>query len=284
MNPFTRSFLFAVAAPIAAVLAQDPADKPADYVAHEWGTFTSMVGSDGIVLEGLQREEEALPRFVHDLLRITEAERLRSKMPSSRVTHKMETPVIYFHTDTPLRVRVDVWFSQGLMTQFYPLPAVVTPELPTMQAARVDMSKIDGSALQWNVDLVPRTERAPREIPAVAATEPWAIARQVHAAWVRTANEGALPEAEHYLFYRGLGRWQPKLALALDGDGAVKLCNNMRDALPFVAVLELGPQGGRFAVGRPLDVGATQRLSWADQELVADRALLAGRLGEIGRA
>src|SRR5262249_11425113 len=148
--------------------AQDPADKPANYVAHEWGTFTSMVGTDGIVLEGLQREEEALPRFVHDLLRITEAEKLKGKVSSSRVTQKMETPVIYFHTDTPLRVRVDVYFTHGLMTQFYPLPAVVMPELPTLQAARIDMSKVDGSALQWNVDLVPRTEPAPREIPAVA--------------------------------------------------------------------------------------------------------------------
>jgi hypothetical protein len=281
MKPFTRSFLFAVAAPVAAVLAQDPADKPADYVAHEWGTFTSMVGTNGIVLEGLQREEEALPRFVHDLLRIAEAEEVHAKIPSSRVTQKMETPVIYFHTDQALRVRVDVWFAHGLMTQFYPLPGVVTPDLQTMQAARIDMSKVDGSALHWDIDLVPRTEPAPREIPAVGADEPWAIARQVHAAWVRTANQApAKAEAEHYLFYRGLGRWQPKLLLARDGAGAVKLTNGMRDEVPFVAVLELGAQGGRFAVGQPLAGGATQRIAWGDQEVIPSRALLAGRLGD----
>ena len=41
-------------------------------VVHEWGTFTSMQGSDGITLEGLHWEEEALPRFVHSLVRFDE--------------------------------------------------------------------------------------------------------------------------------------------------------------------------------------------------------------------
>src|SRR4030095_12320626 len=34
-------------------------------IVHEWGTFTSMYGSDGLVLEGLQHEEEKLPAFVY---------------------------------------------------------------------------------------------------------------------------------------------------------------------------------------------------------------------------
>lgn len=31
---------------------QPETPPPADYRAHEWGTFTSMVGTDGFVLEG----------------------------------------------------------------------------------------------------------------------------------------------------------------------------------------------------------------------------------------
>ena len=38
------------------VTAQDPESVPGLEV-HEWGTFTSMQGSDGIVLEGLHHEE-----------------------------------------------------------------------------------------------------------------------------------------------------------------------------------------------------------------------------------
>src|SRR5699024_8950266 len=107
----------------------------ANYVAHEWGTFTSMVGTDGIALDGLHHEEESLPKFVHDLLRIESFGTTHTKFPASRVTQKMETPVIYFHTDEPLHVRASVWFSKGLMSQFYPLPATVTPELPDARAA-----------------------------------------------------------------------------------------------------------------------------------------------------
>jgi hypothetical protein len=35
------------------------------YQLHEWGTFTTVAGSDGVLLEGLQREEERLPPFVY---------------------------------------------------------------------------------------------------------------------------------------------------------------------------------------------------------------------------
>lgn len=39
-----------------AAAQQEAAAPPAtaDYVVHEWGTFTSMVDTEGIVLEGLQ--------------------------------------------------------------------------------------------------------------------------------------------------------------------------------------------------------------------------------------
>ena len=38
------------------------------YEVHEWGTFTTVSGSDGVLLTGLQREEETLPPFVHSHL------------------------------------------------------------------------------------------------------------------------------------------------------------------------------------------------------------------------
>ena len=43
---------------------------PADLVAHEWGTFTSLQGSNGKVIEGLQHEEEGLPSFVYSRNRV----------------------------------------------------------------------------------------------------------------------------------------------------------------------------------------------------------------------
>ena len=52
--------------PLAGVsLAGDDAPPPAKapFLVHEWGTFTSVQGADGVGLEGLAHEEQALPDF-----------------------------------------------------------------------------------------------------------------------------------------------------------------------------------------------------------------------------
>lgn len=266
-----------------ALAAQEPPpEPPANYVVHEWGTFTSMVGTDGIVLDGLHHEEEALPKFVHDLLKIEAYARTDTKLPASRVTQKMETPVIYFYSDQPMRAQVRVWFAQGLMTQFYPLPSTVYPELPDARRQRIDMSKVDGSMLEWDVDLVPRTAGAPAGIPVVGAAEPWAAARQTGACYVRTrpgAGSPARPEAEHYLFYRGLGRWQPKVSVQAGRGGVATLRNDMEQPIPFCAVLELGERGGRFVVGQGIEAGAGQRVLLETTPWIADRERFARQVG-----
>jgi hypothetical protein len=38
----------------------------ADLKVHEWGTFTSLVGSNGVPQHGMYHEDERLPDFVHD--------------------------------------------------------------------------------------------------------------------------------------------------------------------------------------------------------------------------
>lgn len=258
------------------------AQAPADYTAHEWGTFTSMVGRDGFALDGLQHEEAALPAFVHDLLSVRESGRDDGqKLPASHVTQKMETPVIYFHTEQPVRVQARVWFQQGLMSQFYPLPSSITPTLDVARGGRIDMRTIDGSMLTWDVDLIPRRSGAPAVIPACAADDPWQCARQVDAAFVRTvggADGKAKPEAEHFLFYRGLGRWTPPLQLRC-GERAIALHNGMRGELPFVAAFELGDAGGRYVLGKPLAAGGDQQLPLFTAPLRQDRRELGRELG-----
>jgi hypothetical protein len=43
----------------------------AKFVAHEWGTFTSLVGSNGITQNGMYHEDEFLPNFVHPFGELT---------------------------------------------------------------------------------------------------------------------------------------------------------------------------------------------------------------------
>ena len=50
--------------------AQGPTGK--GVTVHEWGTFTSMQGADGVGLEGLQHEEERLPDFVYSRTEVRE--------------------------------------------------------------------------------------------------------------------------------------------------------------------------------------------------------------------
>src|SRR5204863_10073458 len=115
----------ALAAATGLVLAGDetPAKSDAPFVVHEWGTFTSMQGSDGVVLEGLTREEEALPGFVCSRTKVRDCP-LRDKgwkgleVPADHVTQKMETPVLYFHSPTARKVRVRVDFMKGLISQW----------------------------------------------------------------------------------------------------------------------------------------------------------------------
>src|SRR5215831_8859224 len=88
-------------------------------VVHEWGTFLAMNGSDGVTLDGMYHEEHALPGFVHARSR----DELR--LPASNM--KGETPVVYFYSDTPRRVSVQVGFPRGLWTQWYPQAEYVGP-------------------------------------------------------------------------------------------------------------------------------------------------------------
>jgi hypothetical protein len=223
------------------------------FVVHEWGTFTSMQGSDGGGLEGLQHEEERLPDFVYSRTEVRECP-LRGvgykglEVPVTHVTQKMETPVLYFHTRLPRRVRVRVDFVEGLISQWYPVTDLLGPPEGAESDGPLDLATIGRSFLEWEVDLVPRSEPRPDEIPEVPADDPWAYARETSAAWVRTVprdGEARLgpTEAEHYLFYRGLGRFTLPVAVEARAGGR-GLVRNAGD-LPIGAacVLEVAPDG-----------------------------------------
>lgn len=130
------------------------------YDLHEWGTFTTVSGSDGGLLTGLHVEEEHLPSFVyshlgmeprafgqyryfnlqqtgtgrgaqnaHQISVIADKKKvihpmiMMKGMPMAllqNVTVKMETPVIYFYGDDTPKVNVKVGFNGGTISQWYP--------------------------------------------------------------------------------------------------------------------------------------------------------------------
>jgi hypothetical protein len=206
----TVAALALVGTAIAGTAAGKDAPEADRFVVHEWGTFTSFQGSDGVALEGLQHEEERLPAFVYSRSKVRECP-LRDvgykglEVPATHVTQKMETPVLYFHTKTPRRVRVRVDFVGGLITQWYPVSDLLGPPEGPCDGGPLDLSKVERSFLQWDVDLVPATAGAPKEMPSVSADDPWSFAREVDAAYVRTVprkrpERMGPTEAERYLF------------------------------------------------------------------------------------
>jgi hypothetical protein len=258
-----------------------PAPAAADpLVVHEWGTFTSVQGADGVGLEGLQHEEEALPAFVYSRSKVRECP-LRAQgykgleVPATHVTQKMETPVLYFHTKSPRRVRVRVDFVGGLITQWYPVSDLVGPPEGSCDGGPLDLSKVGRSFLQWDVDLVPRSSQTPPGIPSVAADDPWAFARKVDSAWVRTVPrkgpERMGPvEAEHYLFYRGLGSFTLPMRAEVSADGTLSFANGGEHAVPHLAAFEVSEGGrlGRWGWAHRVAPGATAGDLLADRPLV----------------
>lgn len=172
-------------------------------VVHEWGTFTEVRGSDGVVLDGLLHEDAGLPPFVYDLLR---------EGGWSGLSPKMETPVVYFYADAPWRPVLRAEFPRGLVTHWYPPATRINAAGDELAGGHVEW----GGAGELEV-LAPGAEAEP---PPVAADDPWRFARQVAANPLRVSQfrfDGTRPPGptahdERFLFYRGLGDFPLPLA------------------------------------------------------------------------
>jgi len=270
----------ALAAAAAVVLAGDERTAPDPdgcFVVHEWGTFTSMQGADGVALEGLSREEEALPAFVYSRSKVRDCP-LRDKgwkgleVPAGHVTQKMETPVVYFHSAAPRRVRVRVDFVRGLLSQWYPVSDLLGPPESARDAGPLDVSTVERSFLQWDVDVLPKDAPRPAETPDVAGDDPWSFARDVDANWIRTlprkAPQRAGPvEAERYLFYRGLGAFPLPLTATARGDGAFAFANRGGTKVGSPLLLEVKDGRGRIANVDDVPAGGAVEMRFRATEL-----------------
>lgn len=219
------------------LVCSSPANEPATPArawdgrtpaAHEWGTFTTVQGSNGVVLDGLLHEERDLPSFVHDLRDVTGL---------TGVSPKMETPVIYFYTPFAQRLRVHVDFPHGTITQWYPAAFDVNHVgplvngMPERPDGRTILSHKDGF-IRWGhwSDLEILAPGAPGSGPAVAADDPWRFCREVDANLLRVCNLNAarqiedthprdvVDEFERCLFYRGLGDFPLPLVARLQSE------------------------------------------------------------------
>jgi hypothetical protein len=221
----------------------------AKFEAHEWGTFTSVVDSTGVTQNGMYHEDEVLPGFVHPF------GELRAELPPPRpgtsprppipmpnpgpvtpcrskicfdqfelqkniITQKMETPVIYFYADQAQTVHVDVKFPEGVITETYPGPIST---FPTMNDPHI----VGNGSTQFALTILASKTGA---VPAVEAGNIYGHARVVNSNLI---SSGA--EQEKFLFYRGLGRFQPQISIT-SKDGQLKI-SGLAKARPQAAFL-----------------------------------------------
>lgn len=217
----------------AAVSAGSGAD---DLVVHEWGTFLSVQGSDGVTLDGMYHEEHALPAFVHS--------RAKDQLYLPTAVVKGETPVIYFYTPRQRRVNVRVDFPSGIWTQWYPQAGLIGPRL---EGGGAPGEQRNGH-IEWWAEAHP-SPPAGAQLPRSAAGALWDHAREVDAAWVSTS--GAVgrpgpPEWERFLFYRGLGQAPLPYEFSAEGGGTLRAAGADGATHLFVLRVEKGRAAYRY--------------------------------------
>lgn len=243
------------------------------YQLHEWGTFTTVSGSDGILLSGLEREEERLPAYAHAHIGLENgqasdpAEVMRiyqkhgtlglnppntkglGRRPLNGVTVKMETPVIYFHSGeiSPIPAKVKVGFNGGTISQWYPqrsggeslpepLPSLDPVKFPTPLAAwTLDFNKPYQGSIAWDIDILPQKDTRDLVLFKPGDSLGWLRARQPVTNAVRTRGG----ETEGYLFYRGVGKFDPGLRTTVDARETLHLENKTGGRIPYLVAFEL---------------------------------------------
>jgi hypothetical protein len=227
-SSITRAWLWVTVAGVALVAGigaqAGPATSP-DLKVHEWGTFTSVAGSEGQAVQWTPLGGPSdLPCFV-TWLNPTSIKIVPGGSPLSglQATVRMETPVIYFYSPRDENVRVRVKFKQGVVTEWYPSASV-----PEFTPTRMLMDTMGG--IDWfDVQIRPN---GPTDFPVERRPSHYYAARDTDAAPIQVGDQ-----REKFLFYRGLASFPVRLTALANDAGAIVL-ENTGDVVPQAVLFE----------------------------------------------
>lgn len=226
-----------------------------NFVVHEWGTFTSIQGTDGIPISWQSLNSGDLPDFVYNRTRANDAAALgipniislaKGKGEMSML-QRMETPVIYFYASKPKSVDVTVTFPKGYLTEWYPQISKLGPVFGTNQSVFVDAERNNQSYLSWHkVGIIPGSsssypkESRPSHYYAARETDAASISLQPPSNLPPTASGDNIlkPQYEKFLFYRGLGNFASPLMARANTDESVMLQNNLAMPLQHIFIID----------------------------------------------
>jgi hypothetical protein len=193
-------------------------------VVHEWGTFTSIAGKDGVALEWRPLNGSSdLPKFVHTMQIGGDGLRHGPKADLTAAV-RMETPVLYFYSDNEMDVSVKVDFPNGKITEWYP------------QARDV------GTSIDWGrLKVMPG---AAVNLPVDDKESHYYPARETDSAPVQVCSTDGKPaQQEKFLFYRGVGTFDLPVSIKLEANKVI-LKNLRKDEIAHLIVFE--NRGGKL--------------------------------------
>jgi len=258
-----------------------------EYVVHEWGTFTSVQGGDGKLLNWKPLETSRLPKFVYDfrhpgLGRAAAGGYLFGKGNITGL-QRMETPVIYFYSPKEQEVNVSVDFPQGVITEWFPQatqigPFVKPPPAAVAAADQVlhkvgvkqeltveslfDSSVSEQSHARWaHIRVLPARDdrRLNGALLRDESGSHYFSARETDAAFVQMGSMVATnpaPEVEKFIFYRGVGSFATPLGIGVSSLAeptmAVTITNSGNEKLEHLFLLRIEKGAGKFIPLRKL--------------------------------
>jgi hypothetical protein len=277
MKTILRVRIFSSVLAVFSVIAAT-AGTNSGFVAHEWGTFTSVQGPDGTLLAWRPLETSRLPGFVYDWKNPgfnRFAGGLVGFGKGSLITlQRMETPVIYFYSKKPQTVDVSVKFPEGMITEWFPQAAQIGPSFarvpplfstvdgyaakagagPDLRLAPLFTSAtLTNSEVRWkNIAVLPMSHKAVA-LPTDTSGSHYFAARDTDASvlWSDSSSQtNSQPENEKFLFYRGAGNIAAPLHAAIDSAQVMTLENTGNETLEHLFVLSIESGFGAYA---PLD-------------------------------
>jgi hypothetical protein len=263
-------------------------------IVHEWGTFTSFAGSDGVNLEFRPLVTNDLPRFIMTPTRQPGTPASLFLKDQFVAFQRMETPVTYFYTDVPRSVKARVDFPRGMLTEWYPVVKGFESGKPEEKRA------MGGAFLDWGtVRLTPpadfaavrvrngKGEPIPATLPAVAQGDHYGRARETDSAIVETVDARKGSHFEKFLFYRGIGNFDLPIKLVALGNDRFQISNTGSKASGALILVQIANEHARFAQLKPIagHTDATTSLPTTESTIdeLADatvRALIAAGLYE----
>jgi hypothetical protein len=214
--------------------------------AHEWGTFTSIAGSEGQAVEWSPLTGSSdLPAFVEHF-------RDPGFKLGLRGTVRMETPVLYFYSSKEETVSVRVGFAKGVITEWYPRASRVEPRAELYNGI-LHQTSASGSIAWDSVTFAPNGRP---EFPREDRNNHYFAARMTSSTPLRVKTPAG-EQQEKFLFYRGVSTFSVPLSATPDAEGKLRIKNHGEQEIPATILFERRGEKVGYRIGGSLKEEAT---------------------------